>query len=174
MLTFIRKHLVWKTVVLITASIAVISTISATYFYNNYKKQMISQFYREIEDIKNIIEGGYPVHIWNIQHEVIKHLNETILSGMPYVAIFIYEMSIDGEYVLNLSTTKREFENRNEYIHEKSDLKIEEKHVERTHGFIAYNDKTIGKYELYQEFNRLNVIFFENASDFGVLSRQFL
>ena len=149
MFNFIRNHIVCKTILAIAACITIVSASSASLFFFSYKHKLLSDYNVEVQNIRQIIEGSYAVHLWNIEPASIKSLNETVLSAGQYLAINIYDMQMDGSLSLNTSTHKISHDGKISFNHTHEPAMLENQYISVSTGYIDHQDEIIGKYEIY-------------------------
>ncbi len=149
MLDSISKHIAYKTILGIAVCIGIFSIISASVIYLSYKNKLFDDYYQEVQRILQIIEGSYAIHIWNIQPESIRSLNETVLSAGQYMAITIFDKGPEGSFIINASTQKKDDHDQIIFTHTDEPIIIENGYVNVSSGYIYYHDQVIGKYELY-------------------------
>ncbi len=149
MFDFIRNHIVIKTLLAIAACIAIVCTVSGYFFYISYKNKMFSDYYVEVQNIRQIIEGSYAIHMWNIQPESIQSLNETVLSAGQYLAITIFDKGIGELYDVNISTRKILNGEKIFFEHSSSPYVLDNQYIDMSTGFIEYQGVVVGKYELF-------------------------
>ncbi len=149
MFDFIRNHIVYKTMLAILACIAIVSAVSGIFFYITHKNKMFNDYNVEINNIRQIIEGSYAIHLWNIQPDSIISLNETVLSTGHCLAITIYDKDIDGMYHVNISTLKKIDGEKIIFKNKNIPFVLEDKYIDVSKGLIEYQGAVVGKYELF-------------------------
>ena len=147
MLRAVRQHVVVKTILAIFACVAVVSVLSIVYFNSRFRQQLQEEFAAKLDSTRQLIEGSYRQPLWNVQRELIRTLNEAVLSAPAYRAIVIYDVDRRGLRQIHLATRKVVTRQRVRFVHSRTPPAEPEDGMLR--GAIYNEQHVIGEYELH-------------------------
>ena len=149
MFRFVKTHFVTKTIVVVVASVAATSLISLWYFVRMNRTRLLESFGNEVAITQQLIENSYREPLWNVQVDLIRTLNEAILSAPSYVAVAVYDSDGPGGRRPTVATFKKTAGARVEYRHVEGQLAPDGRNLGVVGGILVHQGRTIGEYELY-------------------------
>ena len=146
---YVGRRFVVKTILIIVGCVAIVSAMSIQYFRSSYERRMLDAFATEVENTRQLIESSYADPLWNVQDELIRTLNEAVLSPPAYLAIVVYDVDGSGRRQIGQATRKITTRKRVGYSHTRRLPMLEEEDVEMARGALHHQGVRIGEYELY-------------------------